>query len=141
MAWQIIIIHLLYITALLYASIIDYNKQIVNNKVLIAIIILYFFSIFFNLRLVHNIVPALILGIIVLIFSAYTNSMGGGDVKFIFVNCLYHGFFNSINALIIGFTILCFYIMVLRKKEGSIALVPFLSAGYTFILFRNLILN
>lgn len=133
------IILLIYIGILIYASIIDYRTFTVRNRVHIIIMLLTLTklkdsNIFFML------LQGVMLTIPFLYLAIKTNQLGGGDIKFIFVNAMILGGIKSYYGIIIGL-IICIGVWGVKKalrikgKSNKIPLIPYLSMGYIIILF------
>lgn len=128
---------IVYIGILIYASIYDWKYLIVQNRVHIIIVILTIMSGEFR---ISNLIGAIFITTPILLLSMYKNLIGGGDIKFIFMNTLYCGFTASYFGIIVGLIIAVLYAFVGKlsgryqsKSKSKIPLIPFLSIGYLFI--------
>lgn len=126
---------IVYIGILIYASIYDWKYLIVQNRVHIIIVILTITSGEFRIR---NLIGAIIITTPILLLSMYKNLIGGGDIKFIFMNTLYCGFTASYFAIIVGLIIAVIYVSFGKLSgrvpiKNKIPLIPFLSIGYLLI--------
>ena len=130
-----VVICLIYLGVLMYASATDFKKLVVYDRVHVIIMMLGFIN--YRSALV-NVIGALFLTLPFLYIAIRSNQLGGGDVKFIFANGVFLGFKNSYLGIMAGLLclILIFYLLkgIRWKGKTKMALVPFLSLGY-FIMY------
>lgn len=137
---QIIVV--CYVVILLYASYKDYKTYTVSRFTNMGILALALTDLSgFPLHLVG----AVILTIPFLYLSVKTNQMGGGDIKFIFVNGCFLGLDANYSGIFIGFFLVMLAGIVKKhcrsyKGKKKIALVPYLVAGYLLVIIRKIFL-
>ena len=63
--------------------------------------------------------------------------LGGGDIKLLFVVCLYLGFWHTLYALAIacGFELLCLLSAGKQGRIGPFSFAPAITAGVCFVRF------
>lgn len=124
----------IYIVTLLYASITDCKRRIVQDRVHVFILVL---------ALLHEVNMGKVLGAFLLttpflVYAVMKNHMGGGDIKFIFTNTVFLGLQRGYVGLILGFglTIIffAFYKLCFNINVKTVALIPFLALGYLMSL-------
>lgn len=127
---------IIYLSLLAFSSVYDMKYFKVLDKVNLAICLLGILNRMpFNLAQSPDIVYSSIGGIFLLLLSAFTCCMGGGDVKFIYSNFIYLGFSLGVQAVF--FACICVVIMNLGKKRARIPMVPYLSFGFGLLfLFK-----
>lgn len=126
---------IVYVGILIYASFYDWKYLIVQNRIHIMIVMLAIIS--GEFRIIY-LIGAIIITTPILLLSMYKNLIGGGDIKFIFINTLYCGFTASYFGIIVGLIIAVLYAFVGKlsgrvHSKSKIPLIPFLSIGYLFI--------
>lgn len=136
-----VIILIMYIAVLIYASITDYRKFIIYDRVHVIIILLSLFQAH-GLDYILRIGGAVLIALPFLMLAVRTDKFGGGDIKFIFTNTLFLGFVLSYGAILIGFTlvILHYVFRFIRSKSDQnkkIALAPYLSAAYISVILLS----
>jgi leader peptidase (prepilin peptidase)/N-methyltransferase len=129
---------LLYLVVLFYSSITDLKYKIIKNRVHVIIIILGVIHSQGLANLLTLFVGSLVITIPFLVIAIKTNKFGGGDVKFIFANGIYLGFWNNYIGILLGLSLVIINHVLLRirhkgNKERQIPLAPFLSAGYFIV--------
>jgi prepilin signal peptidase PulO-like enzyme (type II secretory pathway) len=133
---------LCYIITLLYASIYDYKYLTVQNRINVIITILAVISADFT---IWRVLVAFLFTLPILLLAAYKNSIGGGDIKFIFSNILYLGFSAGYAGLIIGLPLAVLFALaskyIFKKQTEKIPLVPFLSIGFLVTIIMRVIVN
>lgn len=135
---------LVYLITIIYASIIDIQKQIIYNRVYFALIILSLIT--YGVKgLLINLPGATLITIPILIIAIKTDMIGGGDIKFIFCNILYFGFRHGYAGTIVGFGfIILMYLIKWKSRKltnRSIPMVPYLSCGYILFAIEKLFLS
>lgn len=130
-------------------TITDYKKQILPNKFLLALLVLWIvIAGVYCLTDIQNgfalaiqcILGAAISGIVFFVcYFLSKRQLGAGDVKLSILMGLYLGGQRALNAFLYGTMICCIYslIQVARKKLGwkdGVPLVPFLTIGTWIIL-------
>lgn len=134
-----VVLGLIYLGTLLYASITDWKELIVKDRVHIIIILLGLIP---YQTVLSHLIGAMVITVPFLVFAVKTDKLGGGDVKFIFANTVLLGFKESYTGMLAGLTvlILVFYMKKVLCGIGSkrIAFIPFLSLGYivVFVLMK-----
>ena len=133
-----VIILMIYICVLISASITDYRKLIIYDRVHIIIILLSLIQVH-DLNYFTRIGGAILIALPFLVLAVRTDKFGGGDIKFIFANSLFLGFAFSYGGILIGFTlvILQYGFRCIRSKTDKsrrIALAPYLSIGYIILI-------
>ena len=146
------LIAITFISMILIIIISDYQYMIIPDEVLIVSIILLAIEIFF-LKGFVGLELALLNGVIAF-FSMFLlkkfgdflfkkESMGGGDIKLLFIFGLVLGWQMAIMSIFIGsFIGLPISLIILHKKKNNIVpFGPFLSAGALIILLTKMDLN
>lgn len=123
----------IYLITLLYASIIDAREKLIYNRVYIVLIALSGVTYGIN-GLLAKLPGAALIALPFLILALKVDKLGGGDIKFIFCNNLYLGFWTGYAGVVTG---LCLIVLVYILKWGrmkqttrEIPMVPYLSCGY-----------
>lgn len=119
-----------YVPILIYAAYKDMKTLKVEKWINIVIFILALLS----SNWMH-LIGALIITVPFLCIAVKTNHIGGGDIKFIFVNACMLGIERTYMALIIGFSILSFQYLILKLRKyivnkKKVPLLPYLVAGF-----------
>lgn len=84
----------------------------------------------------YELIFSVILVTAMLVLSAYTDCMGGGDIKFIMANLMYSGVYTGIQALFLS----CVLMIVLHGRgKGKIPMIPYLSMGFGQMFLLRLI--
>lgn len=124
---------IIYFCILIYASYVDKKFEIVESKTYFLLCIV---SIVYAKELIfYHLIGAVIITAPILIFAALTNSMGGGDIKFIFLNTMIQGMSKSYFSVMVGFLIVVIHYLIKKlfrrnQKKEKMPLVPYLSIGY-----------
>ncbi|WOO35770.1 hypothetical protein R2R35_18490 [Anaerocolumna sp. AGMB13020] len=133
---------LCYIITLLYASVYDYKYLTVQNRINVVIA---FLAIMCSDFTIWRLLVAFLFTLPILLLAVYKNSIGGGDIKFIFSNILYLGFSAGYAGLIIGLPLAVLFALVskyiLKQQIDKIPLVPFLSIGFLVTIIMRVIVN
>lgn len=138
------IVLIIYIGIMIYASITDYHRLIIPDKVNVIIMLLALVS-NGGYKILWNLCGALFITIPFLLIAIKTNQLGGGDIKFIFVNSTFLGFTKGYVGITIGlFLVIIRYIYLkIRKREDKnrrIPLAPYLSGGFIITIAVNRLL-
>lgn len=133
-----------YLVLLVYASVIDYRKCIIYDRTQLMLIILAILACRCNGRIfLLNMFGAIFISLPFLTIALKTNQLGGGDVKFIFTNCLLLGFKGGYSGIVIGLSVIIVtYIVKWRREDKgkkAIPMAPFLSVGFGAIYLLRLI--
>lgn len=134
-----LLIHVLYGITILVAAVYDYKTMQVKPWANIGIIALGLLENIWNIPLL--LFEAIVIGLVFLCIAIKTDSIGGGDVKFIFANTLFLGFIKVYIGLLIGFGILSLQYLIRkiifrkRYKKNKIPLLPYLVTGFLIVLF------
>lgn len=133
-----------YVVLLLYAAYTDYQKKEISDFVILGILILALSNLFSGF--LFHLLGAFMIALPFLYIGIKTDSIGGGDIKFIFANGCYLGFGISYGGILLGFLLVLIKSAV-KKLQGTynrkeeIALAPYLSAGYLVVVAINLLWN
>lgn len=138
------IVVIIYTGILIYSSITDHHSLIISDKVNVIIMILALVS-NEGYEILWNLCGALFITLPFLLIAVKTNQLGGGDIKFIFVNSTFLGFTKGYAGIIIGlFLVIIRYIYLkVRKREDKnrrIPLAPYLSGGFIITIAVNKLL-
>lgn len=137
----ILIKALVFNSILIVVSIIDIEHQIIPNKLivftLVAGIILAFID---NISFINAVVGMLLGGGVLLILALVPGSLGGGDIKLMFVLGIFLGAKGVIFALFLAFVIasiisILLLLFKIKKRKDHIPFGPFLALG-SFIAFH-----
>ncbi|SES65198.1 prepilin peptidase [[Clostridium] polysaccharolyticum] len=122
----------LYIMVLIYAAYKDIKTLQVKNWVHVSIVILALMGRF-------HILEAFLITLPFLVLAVKTNSIGGGDIKFIFANTCLLGIEKMYEALLIGFGMLSFQYLIMKrnkkKMNKKVPLLPYLVTGLLYEIF------
>jgi leader peptidase (prepilin peptidase)/N-methyltransferase len=133
-----------YVITLQYASIIDIRKQMIYDRVHIIIIVLSVLTLS-NQELLINFLGAAIISIPFLMLALKTDKLGGGDIKLIFCNNLFLGFWTGYAGVVIGLAIIILFYVVkwkaVHSKNRAVPMAPFLSGGYMISLILGKLLS
>lgn len=130
------VIGILYFGVLLFCSVYDIRTfRVLDRMNLFILMLAVFFQIFSRNSSLLDIFYSVMAGIFLLFLSAFTDCMGGGDVKFVFCNFVFLGFGSGIKALFLscGLVVLC----NLGKKRARIPMIPYLSFGFGLLFLLN----
>ena len=139
-------INLIFISTLIIVFISDYQTMIIPDEVLlfssILILILSIFNGMFVNSLINGVVSFLIMLLLKLFgdFLFKKESMGGGDIKLLFLFGIVLGIEKAILSIFIGALIALPISLISLKKndEHIIPFGPFLSIGALILLFINI---
>lgn len=147
-----LLIAITFISMILIIIISDYHYMIIPDEVLIASTIMFIIEIYF-LKGLQGLGLALLDGIIAFIimfllkklgdFLFKKESMGGGDIKLLFIFGMVLGWQMAIIAIFLGsFVGLPVSLLILHKKKNNIVpFGPFLSIGALIILLTKVDIN
>jgi len=125
---MVILQSIIFIGALIYAGIYDYNRRIIPDRVHLIIIIS---AVLANFSLGKSLLGLFLLPIPFLVAAFWDeNSVGGGDIKLVAAISFFLGFHSGILGLIISlslFTILSFILN--RTGKDLVPLGPYLAIG------------
>lgn len=130
MVWGII-----YLSLLVFSSIYDIKYFKVLDRVNLAIFLMGIFCYPVHSVFSLDFIYSSIAGVFLLLLSAFTTCMGGGDVKFIYSNFIYLGFLSGVQALFLA----CVFIIIINwdKRRAVIPMIPYLSLGFGLLfLFK-----
>lgn len=141
---------LVLVTLLLGLSLVDLDSYIIPDGFVIIGIINWLVSILYVsdklAYLKEGLIGGLSIGLFILLLSLVMDkvlkkeSLGGGDIKLLFMVCLYAGLFKGILLLIISCVIGLIFVTVLKKNK--IPFGPSISmATFVVLMYGNLILN
>ena len=130
------LLYIFFIIILIIISIIDIKKRTVPN---ILILVLLLPTLVYNIFCDNQILFALAITLPFILLYYLTNSIGGGDVKLIFVSSLLLGFQQMVYAIILSFflsAVFSIILIILKKatKKSTIPFAPFLSTGIITML-------
>lgn len=143
------VLNVILLWALAVLSVIDHKKQVIPNKILIALLILWIVvigttvlaDIESGFYLIAQYVPGGAVSSVVFLLCYFLSKrqLGAGDVKLAILMGLYLGSQRALNAFLYGTVVCCIYslVQVARKKLGwkdGVPLVPFLTLGTWIIL-------
>ena len=139
-------INLIFISTLIIVFISDYQTMIIPDEVLIfsnfLILILSIFNGMFVNSLINGVVSFLIMLLLKLFgdFLFKKESMGGGDIKLLFLFGIVLGIEKAILSIFIGALVALPISLISLKKnnEHIIPFGPFLSVGALILLFINI---
>lgn len=126
---------------LIVVSFIDIKHQIIPNKIIIfTLVIGVIFSFTDNISLINGVVGMILGGGLLLMLSFIPGTMGGGDIKFMFVLGIFLGSKGVIVTLFVAFVLssiisIILLIFKIKKRKDCIPFGPFLALG-TFIAFN-----
>ena len=129
-------LYIFFMIILIIISIIDIKKRTVPN---ILILVLLLPTLVYNILCNNQILFALAITLPFILLYYLTNSIGGGDVKLIFVSSLLLGFQQMVYAIILSFflsAVFSIILIILKKatKKSTIPFAPFLSTGIITML-------
>ena len=141
---------LVLIVILLGLSLVDLDSYIIPDGFIIAGIINWIISIFFVQNKLEYVKSGLIGGLgiagMILVVSLIMDkilgkeSLGGGDIKLLFMTCLYTGFLKGIILLFISCGIGLIFVIILKRER--IPFGPSISLGtLVVLLYGHIILN
>lgn len=141
---------LVLVTLLLGLSLVDLDSYIIPDGFIIVGIINWLIGILFVSDKLAYLKEGLIggfgIGLFILLLSLIMDkvlkkeSLGGGDIKLLFMVCLYVGLFEGILLLIVSCVIGLLFVVLLKKNK--IPFGPSISMGtFIVLMFGNLILN
>ena len=141
---------LVLVTLLLGLSLVDLDSYIIPDGFIIVGIINWLISILFVSDKLAYLKEGLIggfgIGLFILLLSLIMDkvlkkeSLGGGDIKLLFMVCLYVGLFKGILLLIVSCVIGLLFVVLLKKNK--IPFGPSISmATFIVLMFGNFILN
>lgn len=141
---------LVLVTLLLGLSLVDLDSYIIPDGFIVVGIINWLIGILFVSDKLAYLKEGLIggfgIGLFILLLSLIMDkvlkkeSLGGGDIKLLFMVCLYVGLFEGILLLIISCVIGLLFVVLLKKNK--IPFGPSISMGtFIVLMFGNLILN
>ncbi len=130
---------ILIVFILILISIEDISHKKIPNKYIIILIILFPVWILITAdtwNFLHEPIISVLVnaGIIVISQKLSDKKFGGGDIKLISVLSLYTGFPDGAEAL--GVSLILAFPFALAKR-GSIAMGPYISLGFSFILMKK----
>ena len=124
------LVNVSYIVILLLAAYRDYKTYTVSRYTNLGIFLLSLMDI---TRFPLHLGGAFLITLPFLYIGVKKDQIGGGDIKFIFVNGCFLGLEDNYTGIFIGFVLVAIVdrIRKLRRKSNrKIALVPYLVAGY-----------
>lgn len=141
---------LVLVTLLLGLSLVDLDSYIIPDGFIIAGIINWLISILFVkdklAYLKSGLIGGLGIGLFILLLSLIMDkvlkkeSLGGGDIKLLFMVCLYLGIYQGVLLLIISSIIGLLFVTLLKKNK--IPFGPSISIGvFIILMFGSYILN
>lgn len=149
--WQLLIV-LTFVSMLIIVMVSDFNFMIIPDEVLIVfgvllsieIICLYGFNQLL-LSLGNGVIAAIFIYILKLIgdFIFKKESMGGGDIKLLFIFGLVFGWESAVFSIFLGSLIglPLSLIILFKKKDHVIPFGPYLSLGAIIILLTKIDIN
>ncbi len=139
---NIILIQALVLNSILIVvSFVDMEHQIIPNKIIIfTLAIGIIFSFVNHISLMSAIFGMILGGGLLLILSLVPGSLGGGDIKLMFVLGIFLGSKGVLFALFLAFTIasiisILLLLFKIKKRKDYIPFGPFLALG-SFIAFH-----
>lgn len=94
-------------------------------------------------KLIIELILVFLISFIFLILAIYKNSMGGGDIKYIFAILLFMGVEKGVSVLAINFILIAVYIMGLKflRKDmrKGIPMLPFLFFSNLIIVTKEIL--
>ncbi|MGH4122559.1 MAG: prepilin peptidase [Clostridium sp.] len=128
---------------LIVISFIDIEHQIIPNKLIVFTLVMgTLFSFIDNISFMNSILGMLLGGGLLLILALVPGSLGGGDIKLMFVLGIFLGAKGVLFALFLAFFIAAIISVLLllfkiKKRKDHIPFAPFLALG-SFIAFHFL---
>ena len=139
-------INLIFISTLVIVFISDYQTMIIPDEVLIFSSILILILSIFNGMFVNSLINGVVSFLIMLLLKLFGDflfkkeSMGGGDIKLLFLFGIVLGIEKAILSIFIGALVALPISLISLKKnnEHIIPFGPFLSVGALILLFINI---
>lgn len=130
-----LIFTVIYIGILIFSSVYDIKYYKVSDFVHIILLILaLFYQNEWSVAYFLDIFYSLLFFVFLLIVAAYTDCMGGGDIKFIFSNMIFLGFLSGCQALFLSCVLIVFFHFKSRRMTKiRIAMIPYLSIGFGLV--------
>lgn len=121
-----------YLILLIFSSFYDIKyhrvKDIVHLIILLLAVLKWYACISI---LLYSVVYAFLQTVFIFLLLKKSDFIGGGDIKFMFANCLFLGFNKAVLGVIIG----CISLFLVNiRKPGEIPMLPYLSLGYLLSL-------